>query len=487
MAMVSEIVIVDTTEERAVNPTFPPFPSPQQGAESTKIAAQAGSFKQLRQSEDSDVLSKSLGDLSLPFVRLGMPPAAPTSARGNVLHSPSISRGSSSIRSLFQWPSFKSKIKSSDGEKTAILCTGESLNGQWRKIPIIRSLSMSKALVHTSMRRTTSLPVANYTAEATSNEQNTYDPSASVKSVVKHMCRSLSVPLNAKNKSLRRSETLGSFFRVIPGSPIVEASDNTIPRSTLIEDADAKAEGEDISQEEAVCRICLIELDEGGETLKLECGCKGALSLAHRGCAIKWFSIKGNKTCEVCRQEVQNLPVTLQRIQNTDNVNRRRPYRPQQREPLYRLCQNMPILVIISILAYFCFLELFLVAEMRAGSLAVSLPFSCVLGLLASTTASTMVRRRRAWTYATAQFLLVVLYAYLFHSLIHVQIVLSILLSSMVGFGTAACGSSLIVALNRWIGQGRLALLDRHDNLNHDYPRHVHMQLVQSPPAHSVE
>lgn len=70
---------------------------------------------------------------------------------------------------------------------------------------------------------------------------------------------------------------------------------------------------------------------------------------------------------------------------------------------------------------------------------------------------------------------------------IHVQIVLSILLSSMVGFGTAACGSSLIVALNRWIGQGRLALLDRHDNLNHDYPRHVHMQLVQSPPAHSVE
>ncbi|XP_031484399.1 uncharacterized protein LOC116253617 [Nymphaea colorata] len=482
MAMVSEILIEGTDEESSVNPILPPLPAPQQGVESNKIAAQAGSFKHRRQSDQSDVPSKSLGDLALPFVRLGVPPASPTSVRGNVLQSPSTTRGRSSIRSLLQWPSFKSKIKSSDGEKTAILCTGESSNGQRGKIPIIRSFSLSKALVHPSMRRTSSLPVANYTAEATTNEQNTYDPSVSVKSVVKHMCRSLSVPLNARPKSLRRTETLGGFFRVIPSSPLIAASDHVTPSSTCVEDADAKEKGEDISEEEAVCRICLIELDEGGETLKLECGCKGALSLAHQECAIKWFTIKGNKNCEVCKQEVQNLPVTLQRIQNIDNVNRQRRYRPQRREPHYRLCQDMPILIIISILAYFCFLELFLVGEMRTGSLAVSLPFSCVLGLLASTTASTMVRKRHAWIYATIQFLLVVLYAYLFHSLIHVQIVLSILLSSMVGFGTVACGSSLIVALNRWGRQGRLAWLEYHDN-----PQHVHSQPGQSSGAHSQE
>ncbi|PKI51976.1 hypothetical protein CRG98_027628 [Punica granatum] len=239
------------------------------------------------------------------------------------------------------------------------------------------------------------------------------------------MSRSLSVPVNNKERSIRRMD---SFFRVIPSTPCAKEGDTIIDISPTI-DPETGADGEDIPEEEAVCRICLVELNEGGETLKMECSCKGELALAHQDCAVKWFSIKGNKTCDVCRQEVKNLPVTLLRIQSV---------------------QEVPVLVIVSMLAYFCFLEQLLVGKMGTGAIAISLPFSCVLGLLSSMTASTMVKSRYIWVYASIQFALVVLFAHVFYSLVHLQAVLSVLFATFAGFGVAMSGSSILVEFLRW-------------------------------------
>jgi hypothetical protein len=266
------------------------------------------------------------------------------------------------------------------------------------------------------------------------------------------------VPVSDKEASLKGMD---SFFRVIPSTPRVKEGD-IFPNASESGDTETgdAADGEDIPEDEAVCRICLVELCEGGETLKMECSCKGELALAHKDCALKWFTIKGNKTCEVCKQEVKNLPVTLLRIQSIRNSGI-----PQIDVTGYRVWQEVPVLVIISMLAYFCFLEQLLVEKLGTGAIAISLPFSCILGLLASMTASTMVMRRFVWIYASVQFALVVLFAHIFYSVVQLQPVLSVLLSTFAGFGVCICGSSVMVEFVRWKRRWRARRLEQQ--LNH--------------------
>ncbi|XP_012064833.1 uncharacterized protein LOC105628103 isoform X2 [Jatropha curcas] len=370
-----------------------------------------------------------------------------TDARACGSPGPSSSRGKSSLRSLLPKLSFKSRISTTDAEKAANLAPDSSCTLPREKPSISRSLSLSKIFTP-RMKRTSSLPVTpieNSTSESARGGCIGGALNSNGKGTQRQISRSLSVPVNNKEKSIRRMD---SFFRVISSTPRVKEGNVETNSSPGVDTETDDTDGEDIPEEEAVCRICLVELCEGGETLKMECSCKGELALAHQECAVKWFSIKGNKTCDVCKQEVKNLPVTLLRIQSVHaRANGGIRAHPADAN---RVWQEVPVLVIISMLAYFCFLEQLLVGNMGTGAIAISLPFACVLGLLSSMISSTMVKRRFVWVYASIQFALVVLFAHIFYSLVNLQAVLSILLATFSGFGVAMSGSSILVEIFRW-------------------------------------
>ncbi|CAL4896214.1 unnamed protein product [Urochloa decumbens] len=62
----------------------------------------------------------------------------------------------------------------------------------------------------------------------------------------------------------------------------------------------------------AGCRICHLpdgELPQRlrGRLVKLGCGCRGELAAAHRRCAEAWFSVRGNRRCEICGENAVNI------------------------------------------------------------------------------------------------------------------------------------------------------------------------------------
>ncbi|CAM0909394.1 unnamed protein product [Alopecurus aequalis] len=383
--------------------------------------------------------------------------ASPSSTRAGLPPRPNSARPKSSIKNTIPQQSFRLRNSEQEGDRTILLAPGTGSEGS-QDNPTPRSFSFRKVINSLSAKRTYSLPV---TPVGTSDKvcppgiQIDKQPSTSQPEVQAQIRRSLSVPGNRKNRSLRRTDSLG-VIRVIPTTPRPVQADTVASNDAIEETVDAPEDGgEDIPEEEAVCRICLVELNEGGETLKMECSCKGELALAHQDCAIKWFSIKGNKICDVCRQEVQNLPVTLLRIP-TQTIHRRLTNGAQQgAAEQYRFWQDIPILVMVSMLAYFCFLEQLLVTDLQSRALAISLPFSCVLGLLSSMIASTMVTKSYLWAYASFQFAIVILFAHIFYNVLRVNPVLAVLLSSFTGFGIAISTNSLLVEYLRWSSRRR--------------------------------
>lgn len=108
------------------------------------------------------------------------------------------------------------------------------------------------------------------------------------------------------------------------------------------------------------------------------------------------------------------------------------------------------MIVLVITLAYICFLEELLVSDLGPRAFAISLPFSCILGLLSSLISSRMVSKSYIWAYACFQFAFVILFTHVFYSILNVTVIFSVLLSTFTGFGISISVNSLLMEYIRW-------------------------------------
>ncbi|EYU24252.1 hypothetical protein MIMGU_mgv1a020624mg, partial [Erythranthe guttata] len=72
-----------------------------------------------------------------------------------------------------------------------------------------------------------------------------------------------------------------------------------------------------IWKEEAICRLCFKIYQE--HMLQTKCKCEFAM--IHESCGAEWSQKKGHNKCDICEQDIQNIPVmvSLDHLSSTRN------------------------------------------------------------------------------------------------------------------------------------------------------------------------